>query len=53
MATNTALPINAVNSSSTYYKVDERVSARHAVALTEERWRLLCRVGTREERTST
>ncbi len=44
---------NAGNSSSAYYEVDERVSARHAVALADERWRLLCRVGTREERTST
>jgi hypothetical protein len=53
MATNTALPINAGNSSSAYYEVDERVFARHAVALADERWHSLCRVGMREERTST
>ncbi|KAL3776306.1 hypothetical protein ACHAW5_002615 [Stephanodiscus triporus] len=42
MATNTVLPINAGTSSSAYYEVDERVAARHAVALADERWRSLC-----------
>jgi hypothetical protein len=42
MATDTTLPINAGNSSSAYNKVDERVSARHAMALTDKRWRSLC-----------
>jgi hypothetical protein len=36
-----APPINA-GISSAYYEVDERVAARHAVALADERWRSLC-----------
>ena len=36
-----APPINA-GTSSAYYEVDERVAARHAVALADERWRSLC-----------
>jgi hypothetical protein len=45
MAADTAPPINpsaSGTSSSAYYEVDERVAARQAVALADERWRSLC-----------
>ncbi|KAL3809496.1 hypothetical protein ACHAXA_009732 [Cyclostephanos tholiformis] len=46
MAANTAAPIlnssTAGTSFSAYYEVDERVAARQAVVLADERWRSLC-----------